>query len=356
MTGTSLDGIDAALISLDPGFRFHGLVSAPLSDALRSALFELQQPGPDELHRSAIAAQQLAREYANAVHTLLAQHALKPQQVAAIGAHGQTVRHAPHQGYTTQINQPALLAELTSIDVVADFRSRDIAASGQGAPLVPTFHAGVFRSTEVDRVIANIGGISNISILPKEQDAPVRGHDTGPGNMLIDAWMMHGWQRPYDAGGGLAAQGQVQPELLNAMLSEPFFAQPAPKSTGRDLFNQAWLAPFALEQFAPLDVLTTLTELTAISLARDVMVNASQAAEMYVCGGGALNKHLIDRLQQHLPQMRVKTTDDLGLPTQAVEACAFAWLAHQCLQRIPANMPSVTGARGLRVLGALYPR
>jgi anhydro-N-acetylmuramic acid kinase len=249
---------------------------------------------------------------------------------------------------------PALLAELTGIDVIADFRRRDLAAGGQGAPLVPAFHQAVFGSETQTRVVANIGGISNISVL--RPDGSASGYDTGPGNMLIDGWIhAHRGQR-YDAAGEWAASGTVMPDLLDALLSEPYLALPAPKSTGRDLFNAEWLARHLhhFAEAAPADVQATLTALTARTLADAIRRDAADAEVVYVCGGGAMNTQLMRLLQAQLA-CPVSETSALGVSPQHVEALAFAWLAERFCKRLPGNLPSVTGARGLRVLGALYP-
>ncbi|MGH8831429.1 MAG: anhydro-N-acetylmuramic acid kinase, partial [Polaromonas sp.] len=286
-------------------------------------------------------------------------------QIQAIGAHGQTVRHQPQRtsgeaagvGYTLQLNNPALLAELTGIDVVADFRSRDVAAGGQGAPLVPAFHQGVFGRPDASVAVLNLGGIANLSVLPANRESPVLGFDCGPGNALMDAWCRQHTGQPFDAGGAWAASGKLVPALLASLLDEPYFSKPLPKSTGRDLFSLAWLAeklaPFAAER--PEDIQHTLTEFTASACIADVNSYGKDSKELIVCGGGAFNQHLMQHLQAGLPSLRVSTSDLHGLPPLQVEAAAFAWLARQAVQREPGNLPSVTGAAGPRVLGALYP-
>ena len=351
MSGTSLDGIDGVL-SASNEVLHAAFVAFP--DTLRAELHALQSAGDNELHRAAIAANELTLLYAQCVQRLAADAGISAGQVAAIGAHGQTLRHRPELGYTQQIINPALLAELTGMDVIADFRHRDIAAGGQGAPLVPAFHQAVFGSETQTRVVANIGGISNISVL--RPDGSASGYDTGPGNMLIDGWIhAHRGQR-YDAAGEWAASGTVMPDLLDALLSEPYLALPAPKSTGRDLFNTEWLAQH-LNHFAgaaPADVQATLTALTARTLADAIRRDAPDAEVVYVCGGGAMNAQLMRLLQAQLA-CPVSETAALGVSPQHVEALAFAWLAERFCKRLPGNLPSVTGARGLRVLGALYP-
>jgi anhydro-N-acetylmuramic acid kinase len=351
MSGTSLDGIDGVLSSSNQALRA-AFVAFP--DALRAELLALQSASEDEIHREALATNKLTELYAACVQQLLADAGISADRVTAIGAHGQTIRHRPELGYTRQIINPALLAELTGIDVIAGFRHRDIAAGGQGAPLVPAFHQSVFGSTTQTRVVANIGGISNISIL--RPDGNVTGYDTGPGNMLMDGWIHAQRGQRYDEGGQWAASGTVLPDLLAKLMSEPYLALPAPKSTGRDLFNTAWLAQH-LHNFAsasPADVQATLTALTARTLADAIQRDAPSAEAVYVCGGGAMNTHLMHLLQEQLACV-VSDTEVLGVAPQHVEALAFAWLAERFCERLPANLPSVTGARGPRVLGALYP-
>jgi anhydro-N-acetylmuramic acid kinase len=321
----------------------------------------LNSPGSNELHRAALAANGLVRVYAEVVHTLLRQTGVAAKAVQAIGAHGQTVRHRPLEfdgtGYTLQLNQPALLAELCGIDVVADFRSRDVAAGGQGAPLVPPFHHGFFGNAQTPSAVLNIGGISNITLLNSESPGSVRGFDCGPGNALMDAWCLQYTGAPYDDRGLWASRGQVHAGLLSHLLSEPFFAKPPPKSTGRDLFNWAWLSA-QLHDFgevSPVDVQATLTELTATACAESVLAASSACTSLIVCGGGALNDHLMARLQHHLPMCDVASSAKFGLPPLQVEATAFAWLARKTVLRDTASLTSVTGTRGARILGAIYP-
>ncbi|AVT00191.1 anhydro-N-acetylmuramic acid kinase [Paracidovorax avenae] len=361
MSGTSLDGVDGALVEFEEGMplRVAGFASAPLPDALKAELLALNASGADELHRAALAANALASIYAEVVQGLLQAARLGPADVQAIGAHGQTVRHRPGlfdgTGYTLQLNSPALLAERTGIAVVADFRSRDVAAGGQGAPLVPAFHQAVFGRPGTTVCVLNIGGIANLSVLGAQ--GGVLGFDCGPGNALMDHWCGLHTGQPYDAGGSWAAQGRVQPALLERLLSEPYLHQPPPKSTGRDLFNAAWLQSH-LQELPPLpppDVQATLTELTARACVMAMESHGQGGRQLAVCGGGARNGLLMRRLAALLPGVEVLTTDAFGLPPQQVEAAAFAWLAHRALHRLPGNLPQVTGATGPRVLGALYP-
>jgi anhydro-N-acetylmuramic acid kinase len=368
MSGTSMDGVDGALVDFSQSKSVVAQTySAQLAPELRAQLLALNTPGDNELHRAALAANALARSYAQVVQALLQASGLRAQQVRAIGAHGQTVRHQPglHDGtgYTLQLNSPALLAELTGIDVVADFRSRDVAAGGQGAPLAPFFHRAWFAPEDDAQSqtigVLNLGGISNLSIL--QPGGGTLGFDCGPGNALLDMWCQQHTGAPYDAGGAWGATGVVNPALLQAMLAEPYFALPPPKSTGRDLFNRAWLdahlAPFAAEP--PRNVQKTLVELTASPIKHSVSSyensSNSRLNELIVCGGGAFNTDLMQRLQALLAHTRVVSSAQRGLPPQDVEAVAFAWLARQTVLRQALPLASVTGARGARVLGCVYP-
>lgn len=361
MSGTSLDGVDGVLVDFSgPKMALTQHISAPLAPDLRAELLALNSPGTQELHRAALAANALARTYAQVVHDLLGNHT-PASKVRAIGAHGQTVRHRPGEfdgtGYTLQLNNPALLAELTGIDVVADFRSRDVAAGGQGAPLVPAFHQAVFGRLDETVAALNIGGISNLSILPGDPADPVTGFDCGPGNALMDAWCQQHTGQSFDRDGAWAASGQVIPALLQSLLQEPFLAAAPPKSTGRDLFNTAWLQQH-LQGFAgaaPADVQATLTALTAQSCCDALLRFGAGSRRLVLCGGGAFNAELVRRLQQGLPGVRVESSAAHGLPPLEVEATAFAWLAHRMLLRQSGSLASVTGARADRVLGALYP-
>lgn len=356
MSGTSLDGADGVLVDFSSAkLRVIANATQAFSKDFRAELLALNSPSQNELHRAALAANQLAGVYAAVVASLLAQTKLSAKEIQAIGAHGQTVRHQPAAGYTTQLNNPALLAERTGMNVVADFRSRDVAAGGQGAPLVPAFHRSIFGQRDQTTLVLNIGGISNLSVLPAA--GQVLGFDCGPGNALMDAWALEHTGQNFDDGGQWAASGQLIPGLLASLLEEPYLTMPPPKSTGRDLFSMTWLAaklrPFSACSAA--DIQNTLTELTARACAEGAKSYLNNCKELIVCGGGAFNRYLMQRLQAGLSSVKVVSSDTHGLPPLQVEAAAFAWLARQTVLRLPGNLPSVTGAAGLRVLGAIYP-
>jgi len=356
MSGTSLDGVDGVLV--DFGQAAPSLLQthfSPYDAGLREQLLALHHPGHDELDRAALLSNRLSRLYVQAVMDLLEKANVPVQRVAAIGCHGQTIRHCPEAGkhYTIQLNNAALLAELTRISVVADFRSRDIAAGGQGAPLVPAFHHAVFRHATHHRVIVNIGGIANITSLDPAK--PVIGFDCGPGNLLMDAWCLRHTGKAYDKDGQWAATGRVIPALLEDLLVEDFFARLPPKSTGRDLFNIHWLESKLRGVEVPQDVQATLLQFTAATIARAIQMHCPTAGEVYLCGGGAHNGLLLNRLIDNLPGRIVALTDRLGVTADWVEAFAFAWLAQQTLMRKTGSLAEVTGARGNRILGAIYP-
>ena len=395
MSGTSLDGVDGVLLQWQskpeqesgksgngnlgqgqspallintPSLQVLQHVFQPFDAEFRAELLSLNTPGNNELHRAALAGNRLARSYAQVVHALLNASGLQVHDIAALGAHGQTVRHRPLEfdadpstgqgavGYTLQLNNPALLAELTGIDVVAEFRTRDLAAGGQGAPLVPAFHAEVFGNPQHTVAVVNIGGISNISILRNTAQHSITGFDCGPGNALMDHWVHLHQGTDYDANGAWAAQGQVIPSMLQSLLAEAYLHQTPPKSTGRDLFNPTWLQPHLRADYKAVDVQATLCEFTALAIAQDLKRHAPDANQLWVCGGGALNAHLMSRLQWHATGVQVASTALHGLPPLQVEAAAFAWLAAKTMKRETGSLESVTGARGARVLGAIYPR
>lgn len=358
MSGTSVDGVDGVLARFDRTGKPEQLASASLElpADLRQILLSLNTPGANELHRSAMAAIALSDLYAEVTGALLKQAALGASAIAAIGAHGQTVRHQPALGYTLQLLAPARLVERTGISVVADFRSRDVAAGGQGAPLVPAFHQAVLGQL-APCVVLNLGGIANVTLL--SGNSSVLGFDTGPANLLLDHWSHRHQGVAYDQNGQWAQSGSVNQDLLQHLVaSEPWFAQPAPKSTGRDLFNANWLdtrlAGFATVK--PADVQATLVALTIKTVIDAIAPTAASGSHwpIYVCGGGARNKYLMAQLQ-HQWAGTVAATDALGIGTQDMEALAFAWLAWAHLNKNAGNLAQVTGASGPRILGALWP-
>jgi anhydro-N-acetylmuramic acid kinase len=365
MSGTSLDGVDAVLVRIGDAttqVQVLGHVHRQFSTALRQTLLALNSTGENELHRAALASNAVSQAYGDAIRCLLSHCAVDAQAVHAVGAHGQTVRHQPGEfdgtGYTVQLLSGALLAELCGIDVVCDFRSRDVAAGGQGAPLVPAFHAAVFGQAGLDQAVLNLGGIGNVTLLGA--DGRTGGFDCGPGNVLLDLWCERQLGLPFDDNGRWAHSGQIDQQLLARLLAEPFLHQLPPKSTGRDLFNATWLdailqgLPHA-RQLANADVQATLAELTACAATQAIQKYQPDSARLLVCGGGALNHHLMQRLAAHLPAVQVMSTEPAGMPPMQVEATAFAWLAHAFTQRRTSNCPAVTGARGPRILGALHP-
>ena len=365
MSGTSMDGVDGVLVRLPaddaaPAQVLHH-TAVDMPGPLRRELMALNSTGPDELHRAALAANALTGLYADVVLRLLDAGGLAPSAVRAIGAHGQTVRHQPQAfngtGYTLQLQNPSLLAERTGIDVVADFRSRDVAAGGQGAPLVPAFHRRWFGRPDVAVAVLNLGGIANISLLAAGDQGATTGFDCGPGNAMLDHWCQRHLGLPFDADGAWGVTGRVLPALLVDMLATPFFEQPPPRSTGRDLFNPAWLEQHLARHAPadPVDVQATLVELTVQACAASATSYGKDSTDLIVCGGGAFNGALMAGLARALPGMRVVSSARFGLPPLQVEATAFAWLAQRWVERRPGNLPAVTGAAGPRLLGALYP-
>lgn len=356
MSGTSLDGVDAVLVDFSAAA--YSLVSTcyvSYEASFQQDLLNLSQSGDNELHRAALLSNQLSRLYAQAVAQLLARNEMDSGEVVAIGCHGQTIRHYPQpkNRYSIQLVNGALLAELTNITVITDFRNRDIAAGGQGAPLVPAFHQAIFSHPEIHRLIINIGGIANITDLPVK--GKISGFDCGPGNMLIDAWCLQHTGKRYDHNGSWAKSGKIIHHLLEDLLSFSYFSLPPPKSTGREMFNISWLSPYLTGKEAVQDVQATLLHLTVRTIANAVQAYYLTAHELYLCGGGARNSFLVAQLQGELPEYQVRPTDELGIGVDWVEACAFAWLAYQSIERMPGNLPAVTGAAGERVLGAIYP-
>jgi len=360
MSGTSLDAIDAVLV--DFGFDSPIIVETlnhPIPTTLRNDLLALCQPGDNEIERMGHADTQLGIEFSDAVKQLLDKSKTPAKEIHAIGSHGQTIRHIPDgdNPFTLQIGDANQIAELTGITTVADLRRRDMAAGGQGAPLVSAFHAAMYLSTKKTRVILNIGGIANITTLPVDSNFIITGFDTGPGNGLMDAWVQKHKQQNFDDDGQWASSGSVNQKLLAQLLSNDYFTKTPPKSTGRELFNLNWLEQQLSqisENISDVDVQATLAEFTVVSISNAINQHSSETDEVIVCGGGTRNSFLMKNLSENLKPTEVKTTDDLGLPAEWVEATAFAWLAKETLAHRPGNVPGVTGARHPVVLGGIY--
>ncbi len=360
MSGTSMDGIDAVLMRLtDTGQEMLASHEHPWPEELRKELRAIASPGNNEIERMGILDIQVADHFAKAAWELLKQANILPKQVTAIGSHGQTIRHHPEgpAPFTLQIGDPNRIAEATGITVVADFRRRDMAAGGEGAPLAPAYHAALFRQEGETRVILNLGGIANVTILPEESDTAATGFDTGPSNTLLDAWAREHLNRPFDAAGAWAKSGHVADDLLAAMLEDPYFYKPAPKSTGPEHFHLGWLRQLlARHPVAQLeDVQATLTALTVESIARAIEAEAPDCRRLIACGGGIHNEDLMQRLEARLPRMTIETSAVHGIDPDHVEAAAFAWLARQTLENRPGNLPGVTGATHPVILGGIYP-
>lgn len=359
MSGTSMDAIDAVLVDFSKGVSLIQTHSVALTDNTRRDILALCQNGSDEIERMGRLDRELGMLFADAAQGVLAKSAYQSKDICAIGSHGQTIRHRPSGAYpfTLQIGDPNTIAEQTSITVVADFRRRDIAAGGQGAPLVPAFHASLFGSPMTHRIVLNLGGIANITALPAGKPELASGYDTGPANMLMDAWIFKQKQLSFDRDGEWAASGTVHPELLTRLLAHPFFTKTTPKSTGREDFHLGWLEAILGQlptSVSAADVQATLLELTATSIAQAIGETRLERGELLLCGGGAFNKTLWQRLAALLPKWTLRSTADFGLAPSWVEATAFAWLARQTMLGKAGNLPAVTGAKGLRVLGGIW--
>lgn len=362
MSGTSLDGIDLVAVSFEP-LQLHATLTTPFPEQLRKDLIALTLPADNEIERMGVADVALARLIGESVNQLITTHQLDKHEIRAIGSHGQTIRHRPEAGFTLQIGDPNLIAEITDLPVVSDFRRRDMAAGGQGAPLVPAFHQAIFQDEHVHRIILNLGGIANISVLHAGQPDQVFGFDTGPANILMDAWCFQHTGKTFDEDGAWAASGQVNPALFQQLLSHDYFSRSFPKSTGREDFNLGWLnqqinlvkqnEPTSI---LPQDIQATLLQLTAQTIIDAIHRTGLNAGELWLCGGGAYNCALWQTLAQALPNWRLKSTVEIGLAPTWVEATAFAWLTHQRIHHFSGNLPAVTGAQGLRVLGTLTHR
>lgn len=356
MSGTSMDGVDTVLIRMndDQWDAALGHYFIPYSSDLRTRLLDLQNIGYNELHRAHLLSIELTELYSQAVQGILQQSSLKASDIRAIGCHGQTIRHAPNSGYTIQLVDLALLAQRTGIFTIGDFRSGDMAAGGQGAPLVPSFHHALFAQADRTRVLLNIGGIANISVLPSHNEP--FGFDTGAGNMLMDAWAQAYWQQSYDKNGTIAQQGNVLPELLAQLCAHEYFRQPFPKSTGRELFSLAWLQTHLHGNEQPEDVMRTLVQFTIDTIILGITTAAPQLDALFICGGGVHHPLLMQGLNDYFNarHVAVSTTDALNLNPQQVEAAAFAWFAHCWCEQRPSNPIRATGAHKNVILGAGY--
>ncbi len=364
MSGTSLDGVDFVAVSFDP-FKLHATFTIPFPEQLRQDLIALTLPADNEIERMGVADVALARLIGESINQLIYENDLNKNQILAIGSHGQTIRHRPEAGFSLQIGDPNLIAEITNLPVVADFRRRDMAAGGQGAPLVPAFHQAIFQDQTIHRIILNLGGIANISVLAAGQTDKVFGYDTGPANILMDAWCSRETGQTFDQDGAWAATGEVNTVLLNQLMSHDYFTRSFPKSTGREDFNLEWLQRQIddvrqgnpdIDHVSAQDIQATLLQFTAQTVIDAVLHTELTRGELWLCGGGAYNTKLWQVIANGLPTWTLKSTSEIGLAPTWVEATAFAWLARQRIQGLAGNLPAVTGAQGLRVLGTLTHR
>jgi anhydro-N-acetylmuramic acid kinase len=361
ISGTSVDGVDLALLSVRREIRVLAAATRPLPSDLQSALLALGRPGADDLDALGRADSELGEFIGHAALSFLADAGESADAVSAIGSHGQTVRHRPDGQYpfTLQIGDPNRIAEVAGITTVADFRRRDVAAGGQGAPLVPPFHAALFRRDDEHRAVLNLGGIGNFTLLPADPEASITGFDTGPGNALMDDWIRYRQQQPYDPNGDWAATGKVDETLLERLLGDPYLSAAPPKSTGREHFNLDWLngqldRHVGDRPLSDADIQATLCAFSAEAVARALATWGKKTQRVLVCGGGRHNRTLLAAIAARL-WCPVETTEEHGVDGDSVEAAAFAWLAHQTLNGLPGNEPAVTGAKGYRVLGSVYP-
>lgn len=368
MTGTSMDGVDFVAASFDPLY-LHATLTLPFDPELRDELMALTLPDDNEIDRMGKADVALATMIGHGINTLIEKNHLDRSQIKAIGSHGQTIRHRPEHGFTLQIGDPNIITEITQIPVISDFRRRDMAAGGQGAPLVPAFHQAVFQHPTIHRVILNLGGIANVSLLPAGNPNGVYGFDTGPANILMDAWCERYTGHPFDENGNWAAYGQPIRGLLERLQAHAFFSKEPPKSTGREDFNLDWLDDQLVDwrndeleyqelEDTPENVQATLLKLTTRAIKKAIYRSDLDTGEVYVCGGGAYNSHLLEQLRWRLRKHHwsVQSTSVLGLSPTWVEATAFAWLAMRFMHQQAGNLPSVTGAEGFRVLGSITQR
>lgn len=364
MTGTSMDGVDIVAASFDP-LQLHATLTVPFDPDLQDQLMALTLPDDNEIDRMGKADVALATMIGQGINQLIEKNQLDRKKIIAIGSHGQTIRHRPEHGFTLQIGDPNIITELTQIPVVSDFRRRDMAAGGQGAPLVPAFHQALFQHASLDRVILNLGGIANVSILPADQPEKVYGFDTGPANILMDAWCERYTGHPYDENGDWAAYGTPIRALMDRLYAHEFFSKEPPKSTGREDFNLEWLDEQLSDwrndilyeelEDTPENIQATLAKLTVRAIQKAIYRSGLENGEVYVCGGGAYNSHILEQLRWRLRKHHwaVQTTDVLGLSPTWVEATAFAWLAMRFVKQLSGNLPAVTGAQGLRILGSI---
>ncbi|MEP5566282.1 MAG: anhydro-N-acetylmuramic acid kinase [Halioglobus sp.] len=363
MSGTSVDGVDCALVDINAQrAKLLHTLQIDIPTALREQVATLSHSGPGEIEQLGVLDRKLGTLFAQASLALLESAGRTPAEIIAIGSHGQTIRHRPPSGghshaqsFTLQIGDPNSIAEITEITTIADFRRRDMAAGGEGAPLAPAFHEGAFATDNVNRAIVNIGGIANVSLL--QGKTLIAGFDTGPGNTLMDHWIERQLHRAYDEDGLWAASGEVDVALLERLLAHPYLALSGPRSTGKEAFNLPWLFDLlaASPDIPPENVQATLTEFTALTIAESIEQSGLAVTEAYICGGGAQNNYLLERLSAALPGITVGKTDELGIEPDWVEAATFAWLAWRTMERLSGNAPAVTGAQGERILGAIYP-
>lgn len=359
MSGTSSDAVDAVLVATHPRFELIAAHSLAFDLSLQQSIHQLADPQTGTIEQLGELDCKLGYIFASAVIELLQKANINSDQIIAIGSHGQTIRHHPNSAhpFTLQIGDANIIAQRTGITTVADFRRRDIAAGGQGAPLVPAFHQAIFSNENIDRAIINIGGMANITWLPKSQLETVIGFDTGPGNVLLDGWIQHHLQQRFDKNGDWATQGKLNQTLLDLLLSDDFFQKPPPKSTGREMFHLNWLKNHLgeiEESISPIDVQRTLLELTAKSIADSIQKLSEYRKEIFICGGGAFNQFLMQRLHDLLSPNTVNSTAVLGIDPQWIEAMAFAWLAYRRIENKTGNLGSVTGATENCILGGIY--
>lgn len=364
MTGTSMDGVDIVAASFDP-LHLHGTHTLPFDPDLKDELMALTLPDDNEIDRMGKADVALATMIGHGINALIEKHQIPRSDIKAIGSHGQTIRHRPEQGFTLQIGDPNIITEITQIPVVSDFRRRDMAAGGQGAPLVPAFHQALFQHESIDRVILNLGGIANVSMLPANHADGVYGFDTGPANVLMDAWCERYTGQPFDENGDWAAYGTPIRSLLERLYAHDFFAQEPPKSTGREDFNIDWLDDQLIDwrndleydelEDTPENIQATLAKLTVRAVQKAIYRSGMENGEVYVCGGGAYNSYILEQLRWRLRKHNwsVQSTDVLDLSPTWVESVAFAWLAMRFMEHLSGNLPAVTGAKGDRILGTI---